>query len=112
MPKIRASILAAVIAGVSPASAYMGIGAGEASCGTWNEDRAARPYMWQQDEEWALGYLTGVAGASGVDLLASTDANGVISWMNGYCAAYPLDRIYQGADKLGDELAHRTSGRP
>jgi hypothetical protein len=82
------------------------IGIGADSCGTWTADRANRNQA-SADTEWVLGYVAGVGFLSGSDPLSGLDFGAVTSWVNNYCAARPLDLIFDAATALAIELSKR-----
>jgi hypothetical protein len=78
------------------ASQFNLIGVGTASCGTWTVDQRD-PKSWPAlaDESWVLGFLSGIGFESLADNpLNGTDANGVVGWIDNYCAANPLSQIF------------------
>ena len=81
-------------------------GAGAESCGTWESDLGSNAAL--QDHNWVLGYLSGRAFESGIDILRTTDYQAMVQWMNNYCAGHPLDMIAQAADVLFSNLTSRS----
>jgi hypothetical protein len=75
----------------------IGVGA-VSSCGTWETARSSG-YSFGY-EQWVVGFLSGVAMASGNDFLSGTDADGIWKWIDRYCAAHPLDMIATAASEL------------
>jgi hypothetical protein len=78
---------------------YM-IGAGMDSCGTWTADRRnPRSSDAQQDQQWVLGFLSGIGYQGDINLnpLNGMDANGVLAWIDNYCQAHPIDKIKEAA---------------
>ena len=72
-------------------------GLGTVSCGAWTtarHDKGAWGY-----EQWVFGYLSGTADNLGgaVDPLRGLDKQAVWSWMDNYCRAHPLEKIYKAS---------------
>ena len=89
---------------------YLIRGAGAASCGTWISERPLQSSpLRAMDESWVLGFLTGVnamrlaVGNSQIGL--TTDANGLLAWVDNYCRANPLKSISDTALALATELS-------
>ena len=80
---------------------------GVRSCGQWiarkstDVDKAAT-------EAWLLGYLSGLATGSRVDILHDTDYASLMAWMDNYCNAHPLERVSSGAAQLYLDLQGRA----
>jgi hypothetical protein len=88
------------VAGARQAFAYHEVGAGVDTCATWTSDRqnpAAAPAL--QDEQWVLGFLTGIGFAGGVsdDPLNGMDAAGVWTWIDSYCKQHPAEKVVTAA---------------
>jgi hypothetical protein len=90
----------------SDAAANMILGYGADSCGTWTADRNNRNQA-VADAQWVLGYVGGMGFLSGKDLLGGLDYGAVVSWVNNYCEAHPLEQVVDAAIALGIELAKR-----
>lgn len=79
---------------------YAVYGQGNQSCGKWT----------QQNKEvrdthlftWVVGFVSG-AGFTGTQM-RNTDADGIGTWIDTYCAAHPLDSVSKAAGKLVTEL--------
>nr|WP_294516240.1 hypothetical protein [uncultured Rhodopila sp.] len=87
-------------AAASPARAYHESGAGVDSCATWTADRgnpAGPPAL--QDEQWVLGFLTGIgfAGSDEDDPLNGVAAPAVWAWIDSYCKQHPADKLVTAA---------------
>ena len=105
------ALLAGVVllaVGSTMAHAYTGIGAGEWTCGAFNQ---AGRFGKQLGDQWVVGYLSGLSNGSSTDVLAHTDYGAVTSWIDRYCASHPLDYVYQGADRLSAELLRRQNAQ-
>jgi hypothetical protein len=85
------------------------LGPGAISCGTWiAQRRDAGPVMYG-DEDWVLGYLTAYDEHVAPDgkISAGTDSDGLMTWIDGYCQAHPLDNLATAASALATELKAR-----
>jgi hypothetical protein len=71
---------------------------GGSSCGTWVSERG--PYH----KGWLLGYLSGIAMGSAIDILGDTDYDSIYLWMDKYCRDNPLKKISDGGSDLALEL--------
>ena len=70
------------------------IGMGWSSCGAWTANRTARNVTAAADEQWVVGYLSGVAiWTPGLNPMNGVDADAVWAWMDNYCRAHPLVAI-------------------
>ena len=105
---IAASLLLAssAIAASSPADG--GVEARQApSCGEWIVHREKSDTLALGNASWLLGYLSGMAIASGKDYLAGTDNGSIYKWMDSYCRKNPLRDLASGGSVLADELGSR-----
>ena len=82
-----------------PGGQYNQIGSGTASCGAWTENRRQLTDGAVSDEEWVLGFLSGIGyiGYDNANPLNKTDADGVWAWIDNYCSAHPLSQISDAA---------------
>lgn len=106
---MRVSALAAVtVAGLLAGGAslpghYQSMGAGALSCGSWSANRLNPSSVSAvADEEWALGFLSGIGyvGRDGADPLRDIDAEGVWGWLDNYCKANPIEHIGDAVTKF------------
>jgi hypothetical protein len=58
-------------------------------------------------EDWVMGFLSGLAVAKNSDILAATDYFGIVGWITNYCAQHPLEEIATAAHGLFLELGGR-----
>lgn len=89
-----------LIVGPRTGKAYVMIGAGVDSCGTWTADRRSpNSAAALQDGQWVLGFLSGIGyeGRDDVDPLQGLDAQAVWAWTDNYCRAEPLLNISDAA---------------
>ncbi len=123
---VAASLVAvpAAAVGAEGSSAYMH-GAGINSCGSWTRGRevtemGTRIPMNQEAvtqierQSWVLGFLSAINGwylprDRGVSrhLSEGTDVNGLMAWIDNYCAANPQDNLAVATDALASEMADR-----
>src|ERR1019366_4808859 len=80
------------------------------SCGQWVQERQANGRPEDANRFWSLGYMSGRAVDSGMDLLKNTDAASIELWMDNYCKAHPLKSVADGGDVLFAELVKKTWG--
>jgi hypothetical protein len=106
MKTIRMLAITAFSVGVVATSANAFSTIGDRSCGKWST-RRQNPYVEASSEAWLMGYMTGLASASEKDVLADTDGESIILWMDNYCRTHPLDRVGAGGATLFFELMGR-----
>lgn len=106
MKTIRMLAIAAFSLGVVTTSANALSTVGDRSCGKWSA-RKQNPYTEASSEAWLMGYMTGLAIASEKDVLADTDGESMILWMDNYCRTHPLDLVGTGGATLFFELMGR-----
>lgn len=68
------------------------------------EDAARQLSIYDLDESWVAGFVSGV-GAAGFGPLRKTDAAALTTFMDQYCQAHPLESISSAARRLVAELA-------
>jgi hypothetical protein len=123
---ICASIMLA--AGSVPAMGIVVFGQGTVSCGAWTQERQANSHAGGLAAQWVAGYLSGMNEALNMgpdqakalsatpnalafsDALEGTDFDGLMAWMDNYCRADPLSKLYNAAYQLLREL--RSRARP
>lgn len=86
-------LIAAMVSIPAQASKVYGSGAG--SCGKWTSDKAKASEGYRYDKVWLVGFVSGAGWGVGEDYEA--DADGMIGWVDNYCAANPLDDISDAA---------------
>lgn len=57
---------------------------------------------------WLLGYLSGIAIASGKNYLVGTDNASIYKWMDNYCRKNPLRDLTSGGSALAEELIGKS----
>jgi hypothetical protein len=80
------------------AVAYDVVGAGAWSCEAWQQARKAK--QGDVTEQWALGFLAGVAFMSKntVDPLRGKPPQALSEWLDRFCRQHPNALIFQGAE--------------
>lgn len=88
------------------------IGAGTNSCGVWS-DTIGRP-AHNEYGGWVLGFISAfnvLALSTNGDVGKTTDAEGMLGWIDRYCTAHPLDQIETATMRLIEELQRRSGAR-
>ena len=81
---------------------------GYASCLQWTkETKAAIGIKHDLHELWLLGYLSGANARAPVDFLVGNKSAALLSWVDNYCAANPLDDAPTAAEQLIKTLQAR-----
>jgi hypothetical protein len=86
------------------------LGPGNRSCGTWLGDRQRNPSSELIEEAWILGYLSSFNNFSPnqySDVTKGIDNAGLLSWIDSYCQAHPLDPLFHAVNQLIGELGAR-----
>jgi hypothetical protein len=90
--------------------AYEVLGVGTISCEVWTKNRADK----SNDRNfingaWIQGYLTAVNvfGDGPSHLAKGTDAEGIMTWIDNYCAQHPGDSLTVAAKALVNELTEK-----
>jgi hypothetical protein len=107
--KIRLLSVALAIALITDsAEAFKIIGAGVDSCGTWTADRRQQSGAALQDEQWVVGFLSGIGyrGDDDSDPLKGMDAQGVWAWIDNYCLAHPIETVSTAAKAFNRAHPH------
>jgi hypothetical protein len=102
---LAVTIPLAAVDGVAQGATIMGRGL--TSCGAWTAEHQRNTQTSIMQEDWAVGFLSGLAAAANDTSLASTDYSGVVAWITNYCAQNPLDPIATAVHGLFLELAAR-----
>src|SRR4051812_14663298 len=101
---ILSVLILGLMSDVTEAEAYMLIGPGLSSCGTWTTYRRAyQPggsatsghAQALENMQWVLGFLSGIGfvGEHDDDPLKGIDGEGVWAWIDNYCREHPIDLI-------------------
>ncbi|MEX2479420.1 MAG: hypothetical protein WD928_01025 [Gammaproteobacteria bacterium] len=81
-------------------------------CSTWTA-RRVEGVRADPPQMWLAGFMTGLATALRVDVLAITDAPAMFAWMDEFCAEHPDEVLSTGAGILFNELLARLpTSRP
>lgn len=90
------------------------VGAGQESCGGWTDGRRnpGTPEAELRNVarvHWVLGYITAnnyllPADRGPKNIAEGTDHNGIMAWIDNYCAANPLVGLHSATDALVAEL--------
>lgn len=95
-----ALLAAAAFLPKAPASAATLMGSGiTVSCGGWVEVRKGAP-LKAQIEDWALGYLSGVAMWTPESPLDNLDPGAVFVWLDNFCQQRPLEPFKNALDNF------------
>lgn len=94
-------LLVSVIASLlisNSVQAFTYIGGGATSCATRSEERG-NPSAALQDEQWVLGFLSGIGyvAPGDIDPLKGLHARAVWSWVDVYCQAHPREDLFAAA---------------
>lgn len=81
------------------------LGPGAITCGTWTQDRRTDKYPAALG--WALGFISSYNHYMNKDVFGNADALAVAGWIDNYCAANPLDSVYNASIELVRVLERR-----
>lgn len=89
---------------------YMILGAGADSCGEWAKER--RTGDWYADGGWVLGFVSSYNLFVWRDqnVAKNIDSEGIAAWVDGYCAAHPLNNISDASERLIIVLRAKANG--
>ena len=94
----------------TPGRAYEVFGNGSSvSCSQWLQDRQSASAERYADENWVLGFLTGVNAATSSTTGSGSDAAGKFAWIDNYCRAHPLELLVGAAERLWYALNNPAS---
>lgn len=81
---------------------FTAIGAGTSSCGKWTEDKASDRAIYVEDGTWVLGFVSAFnsLGWKGMNVASETDEDGIIAWIDNYCAANPTKGVVYATTAL------------
>ena len=91
---------------------YEVLGVGTLSCEVWTKDRADKTSESHfVNGAWIQGYLTAVNvfGEGPSHIAKGTDADGIMAWIDNYCAQHPVESLTVAAKALVDELTKRAA---
>lgn len=96
-------IFLALISGPSFSSEYVSM-SGNIPCGDWLKERKTEEFKRVVYENRLMSYLSGIASATGIDILKGLSNNSAYFWIDNYCQKNPLETVYEGASELGFEI--------
>jgi len=108
-------LISAVVAnGIGSAQARWVLGHGLTSCGAWTQAHATNAPERLNMEDWIAGYLSNFNSLTNdpdvPDFLKDEDWDGLITWIDHYCDAHPLDKLEKAARELElDLLGHHMA---
>lgn len=78
------------------------LGLGINSCGSWTENKRTDNLSNYTERQWLLGYVTAFNtwGPGDENISSGIDNNGLLAWVDNYCAANPLQTIGNAAEAL------------
>lgn len=89
------------------------LGHGAKSCGSWLQSRNTQSYNEAAQTSWVMGFVTafnnyGEPQPPSGNISGGTDADGLLSWIDAYCQANPLDTVFRASAALIRELQRRS----
>jgi hypothetical protein len=81
---------------------------GAVSCGDWTGRRTPGGNVMASYSTWVLGYLSGRAVESKLDVLRYLDSRTIALWMDSYCQENPLSNTTEAGNSYFAELAKRS----
>jgi hypothetical protein len=97
-----------VAIGIGGAQARWVLGHGLTSCDAWTQAHTTNAPERLNVEDWVAGYLSNFNSLTNdpdvPDFLKDEDWNGLIAWIDTYCAAHSLDSLEKAARELELEL--------
>lgn len=81
---------------------YTMIGVGRLSCGQWSADKSANLGAHAVEQAWVGGFITAYNRYEwkGSDATSETDGQGIMAWVDNYCAANPTKNIAAASEAL------------
>jgi hypothetical protein len=86
---------------------YVILGAGGRPCGSWLQVRSQALPDSAVLQSWLLGYVTSVNAnvlTVGQDVTKGDSPDALLTWVDNYCAAHPLDSVARAAGSLVESL--------
>lgn len=81
---------------------------GGVSCGNWVTARIQNTTVASGYSFWMLGFLSGRAVATNIDILKKPDYQSINLWVDNYCRANPLMTLVDAGDALFLELVRNA----
>ena len=80
------------------------------SCGVWTDQRRDPKYGSQVNAGWILGFVSGLNrfGDGNGDIAPGVRPEGLLAWVDQYCASHPLDSVTVAGLALAKELKRRS----
>lgn len=82
---------------------------GMGSCGKWVQTKGTSARL--SPEAWVVGFISGIALGTNVDLLKSNDNESLFLWLDNFCRDNPLLPLYDASNKLSLELEKKNTKR-
>ena len=92
--------------GNADAEPYTAYGPGTYSCGQWLSTRSDEQLRYI-DLFWVLGFVSAAGFYNSHGDLETTDKDAIMSWLDNYCRANPLEKLFVASNALVVELAQR-----
>ena len=77
---------------------------GARSCGTWVKNAESDGWPSTVQNAWLVGFISGQAVMTNLDVLKNTSAESLYLWVTNYCKSNPLDFSDEAAYRLFIEL--------
>jgi hypothetical protein len=107
---MRITVMAiAFLLGIASTSANAVNVRGSRSCGLWvqyHQQQGGNPMGADAEEQWLVGYLSGLAVGLHQDFLQSDNAS-LFAWVDNYCKNNPLNYLDEAGIYLAQELIKR-----
>lgn len=89
---------------------YIAYPVGNDSCAGWREEREhpRTTLTGAAQQGWVLGFVSGVNFA-GVSTLRATDSDGLLAFVDSYCAEHPRGDVRQATVALVQQLARKDA---
>lgn len=89
--KVTTLVFAAAVTWACAAGAHATTIIGARPCGSWTNARTdpSAAISNVANEDWLLGYISGLAMGSQLDVLRGSDYVSLYQWVDNYCRAHP-----------------------
>jgi hypothetical protein len=105
---LRYGLLVTVLAGLGMQASAQGITVrGSGTCQAYLEAVSNSVPEAVKELTWLLGYLSGLAVATDVNVLGHDDAEGMVRWVYTYCQAHPAKYVSDAGDMYYKFLKER-----
>ena len=92
---------------ISNVQAVTFMGSGTISCGSYLKEKESMQFVHLGNISWIVGFLSGVASASGDDVLKNTDSNAIEAAVTKYCQENPLQNVMDASTNVYFQLKKR-----